>query len=179
MLTEDCVEIPEVTGTLETPTLAPSTFEADGKLNLLHTELNYSILCRSCISLSILTNMTSPLHLITSALAQSSSLRHLETLCIPVFSLPTSTGATPPVESAHTPTPSLLPPSGTDNSPARESSAGAIAGALVGVVLVVVVAVLVVLLVVLVLRRRQKKQLHAVNTEERVLDNPVYAGTLS
>ena len=45
--------------------------------------------------------------------------------------------------------------------------------------LVVVVAVLVVLLVVLVMRRRQKKQLHAVNTEERVLDNPVYAGTLS
>ena len=43
--------------------------------------------------------------------------------------------------------------------------------------LVAVVAVLVVLLVVLVLRRRQKKQLHAVNTEERVVDNPVYAGT--
>ena len=76
-------------------------------------------------------------------------------------------------------TPSLLPTIGTDNSPARESSAGAIAGTLVEVVLVVVVAVLVVLLVVLVLRRGQKKQLHAVNTEERVLDNPVYAGTLS
>jgi len=44
--------------------------------------------------------------------------------------------------------------------------------------LVVVVAVLVVMLVVLVLRK-QKKQLHAVNTEERVLNNPVYAGTLS
>ena len=43
---------------------------------------------------------------------------------------------------------------------------------------VVVVAVLVVLLVVLVLRRREKKQLHAVNTEKRVLDNPVYAGIL-
>jgi len=45
--------------------------------------------------------------------------------------------------------------------------------------LVVVVTVLVVLLVVLVLRRGQKKQLHAVNTEQRMFQNPVYAGTLS
>ena len=45
--------------------------------------------------------------------------------------------------------------------------------------LVVVVAVLVVLLVVRMLRRRQKKNLHTVNGEERVLDNPVYAGTIS
>jgi len=83
-------------------------------------------------------------------------------------------------ELAHTPTPSLLPTSGTGNSPSRGSPTGAIAGALVGVMLVVVVTVLVVLLVVLVLRRRQKKkQLHALNTEERVLENPVYAGTLS
>ena len=93
------------------------------------------------------------------------------------------TGATPAVESSvpvltHTPTPSLLPTLGTDNSPARGSSAGAIAGALVGVVLVVVVTVLVVLLVVLVLRRRKNKQLHAVNTEQRVLDNSVHAGIL-
>jgi len=88
-----------------------------------------------------------------------------------------------PVESntpvfAHTPTPSLLPASGTGNSPASWLPTGAIAGALVGVMLVVAVAVLVVLLVVLVMRRRQKKQLLAVNTEERVLDNPVYAGIL-
>jgi len=46
-----------------------------------------------------------------------------------------------------------------------------------GVMVVVVVAILVVLLLVLVLRRRRQKQLHAVNTEERVVDNPVYAGT--
>jgi len=101
-----------------------------------------------------------------------------------LLQLPHQPGATPSFESlipeiAHTPTPSSLPTLGTDNSPARESSAGAIAGALVGILLVVAVAVLVVLLVVLMLRRRQKKKLHAVNTEERVLDNPVYAGTLS
>ena len=82
-------------------------------------------------------------------------------------------------ELANTPTPSLLSTSGTGNSPATQLPAGAIAGALVGVMLVVVVTVLVVLLVVLVLRRRQKKKLYAVNTEERMLDNPVYAGTLS
>ena len=102
-----------------------------------------------------------------------------------ISSPPTSTqGVMPQAESnipelAHTPTPSLLPTSGTGNSPSRGSPTGAIAGALVGVMLVVVVTVLVVLLVVLVLRRREKKQLHAVNTEERELDNPVYAGTLS
>ena len=95
----------------------------------------------------------------------------------------------PPVDStipvlAHTPTPSLLPTPGpgTDDSAASGSQAGAIAGALVGVMLVVVVAVLVVLLVVLVSRKRQMKNLPAVNTDERelerVLDNPIYGGTV-
>jgi len=93
--------------------------------------------------------------------------------------MPTSTVESNIPVFSHIPTPSLLPNLGTDNSPARESSTGAIAGALVGVVLVVVVAVLLVLLVVLVLRRREKKQLHAVNTEQRMLANPICAGTLS
>jgi len=92
--------------------------------------------------------------------------------------MPTSTVESNIPVLVNTPTPSLLP-NLAGNSPARGSPTGAIAGALAGVVLVVVVTVLVVLLVVLVLRRRKKKQLHAVNTEERVLDNPVYAGTLS
>ena len=108
---------------------------------------------------------------------------HSTPLIIP--SPPTSIPGTMPtiVESnipilVHTPTPSLLPNPGTGNSPARESSAGAIVGALVGVMLVVVVAVLVVLVVVLVSRRRQKKQLTALSIEDIWFDNPVYEGTI-
>ena len=57
------------------------------------------------------------------------------------------------------------------------SPAGAIAGALVGVMVVVVAAIGVVLLVVLVLRRRQRKNSHEVDSYERNLDNPIYAGS--
>ena len=42
--------------------------------------------------------------------------------------------------------------------------------------MVVVGAVAVVLLVVLVLRRRQKKSPHEVDSQERTVDNAVYAG---
>ena len=63
-----------------------------------------------------------------------------------------------------------------------ESPAGAIAGALVGVMVVVVVvvaAIVMVLLVVLVLRRRQRKSLHEPDTQERTVDNAIYAGSVS
>ena len=60
-----------------------------------------------------------------------------------------------------------------------ESPAGAIAGALVGVMVVVVAAIAVVLLVVLVLRRRQRKSPHAPDTQERTVDNAIYAGSVS
>ena len=65
---------------------------------------------------------------------------------------------------------------GTDHSFKSGSPAGAIAGALVGVMVVVVAAVAVVLLVVLVRRRRQKKSPHEVDSQERTVDNAVYAG---
>ena len=58
-----------------------------------------------------------------------------------------------------------------------EVPVGAIAGALVGVM--VVVAIAVVLLVVLVLRRRQRKILQEVYSQERSLDNPTYTGSVS
>ena len=59
-----------------------------------------------------------------------------------------------------------------------ESPVGAIAGALVGVVVVVVVAAIaVVLLVVLVLRRRQRRSPHEPDTQERTVDNTIYAGS--
>ena len=57
------------------------------------------------------------------------------------------------------------------------SPAGAIAGALVGVMVVVVAAAAVILLVVLMLRRRQRKNSHEVDSHERNLDNPIYAGS--
>ena len=61
-----------------------------------------------------------------------------------------------------------------------ESPAGAIAGALVGVMVVVVVAAItVLLLVLLVLRRRQRKSSHAPDTQERTVDNAIYAGSVS
>ena len=44
---------------------------------------------------------------------------------------------------------------------------------------VVVAAIAVVLLVVLVVRRRQRKIPHAPDTQERNLDNPIYAGSVS
>ena len=59
------------------------------------------------------------------------------------------------------------------------SPAGAIAGALVVVMVVVVAAIVVVLLVVLVLRRRQRKIPCAPDTQERTVDNPIYAGSVS
>ena len=59
-----------------------------------------------------------------------------------------------------------------------ESPAGAIAGALVGV-MVVVAAITVLLLVVLVLRRRQRKIPHEPDTQERTVDNAIYAGSVS
>ena len=119
------------------------------------------------------------------------SVEHSTTLMTssqPIYSTtlitpPTSTaGIMPPVESifpvlVHTPTPSLLPTPSTDNSPARGSPAGAVAGTLVGVILAVVVLILLVLLVVLVLRRRQKKNLRVVNIEESGFYNPAYEGT--
>ena len=60
-----------------------------------------------------------------------------------------------------------------------ESPAGTIAGALVGVMAVVVAAIAVVLLVILVLRRRQKKSPHKSDSQERAVDNPIYAGSVS
>ena len=80
------------------------------------------------------------------------------------------------------PNPDTLSPvvtQGSDRSPVSESPAGAIAGALVGVMVVVVAAIAVVLLVVLMLRRRQKKSPHAPYTQERTVDNPIYAGSVS
>ena len=73
-----------------------------------------------------------------------------------------------------------LSPVVTPGLDVSESPAGAIAGALVGVVVVVVVAAItVVLLVVLVLRRRQRKNSHAPDTQDRTVDNPIYAGSVS
>ena len=89
-------------------------------------------------------------------------------------------GSTPlPVTS--TPALSLLPNRGSDGSPVSGSPAGAIAGALVGVMVVVVVvaAIVVVLLVVLVVRRRQRKSPHEPDTQERTVDNAIYAGSVS
>ena len=60
-----------------------------------------------------------------------------------------------------------------------ESPAGAIAGALAGVMVVVVGAIAVVLLVVLVLRRRQRKSPREPDYQERTVDNPIYAGSVS
>ena len=82
----------------------------------------------------------------------------------------------PPVTS--TPALSLLPTRGSDGSPVSESPVGAIAGALVGVMVVVVAAIAVVLLVVLVLRRRQRKRPHPPDTQDRTVDNPIYAGSV-
>ena len=74
----------------------------------------------------------------------------------------------------------LLPATpGSDCSFKSESPAGTIAGALVGVMMVVVAAIAVVLLVVLVLRRRQRKSPHAPDTQERSVDNAIYAGSVS
>ena len=73
--------------------------------------------------------------------------------------------------------PDTLPPVVTQSSdrfPVSESPAGAIAGALVGVMVVVVAAIVVVLLVVR--RRRQRKSSHPPDTQNRTVDNPVYAG---
>ena len=61
----------------------------------------------------------------------------------------------------------------------NESPAGAIAGAPVGVMVVVVGAVAVVLLVVLVRRRRQRKSPREPDYQERTVDNPIYAGSVS
>ena len=69
-----------------------------------------------------------------------------------------------------------LPTPSSDVSPVSGSPAGAIAGALVGVMVVVVGTLAVVLLVVLVLRKRQRKSSHKVDTQERTVDNPIYAG---
>ena len=69
-----------------------------------------------------------------------------------------------------------LSPVVTPGSDVSESPAGAIAGALAGVVVAVVAAITVLLLVVLVLRRRQRKSPHEPDTQERTVDNPIYAG---
>ena len=74
---------------------------------------------------------------------------------------------------------SLLPTPGSDDFLKNDSPAGAIAGALVGVMVLVVAAVAVVVLVVLALRRRQRKPLHEPETQERTVDNPIYAGSIS
>ena len=72
-----------------------------------------------------------------------------------------------------------LSPVLTPGSDVSESPAGAIAGALVGVMVVVVAAIAVVLLVVLVVRRRQRKSPHEPDTQERTVDNAIYAGSVS
>ena len=71
---------------------------------------------------------------------------------------------------------SLLPTPEPDHPFKSESPTWAIAGALVGVILVVVAAIAVVLLVVLVMRRRQRKSSHAPDTQEKTVDNAIYAG---
>ena len=76
----------------------------------------------------------------------------------------------------YTPALFLLPTPDSDRSFKSESPTGAIAGALVGVMVVVVAAIAVVLLVVLVLRRRQRKIPHGPDTQERTVDNAIYAG---
>ena len=72
-----------------------------------------------------------------------------------------------------------LPTPSSYVSPVSGSPVGAIAGALVGVMVVVVGALAVVLLVVLVLRKRQRKSSHKVDIQERTVDNPIYAGSVS
>ena len=84
-------------------------------------------------------------------------------------------GSTPPPVT-YTPVLSPLPSPGLSMS---ESPAGAIAGALVGVMVVMVAVIAVVLLVVLVVRRRQRKSSHPPDTQERTVDNPIYAGSVS
>ena len=96
-------------------------------------------------------------------------------LVLTTFSTPG--GSPPPV--AYTSALSLQPTPRSDRSPVHGSPAGAIVGALVGVMVVVVAALAVVLLVVLVLRRRQRKRLYEPNGQERTVDNPVYAGSVS
>ena len=61
----------------------------------------------------------------------------------------------------------------------NESPAGAIAGALVGVMVVVVAALAVVLLVVLLQRKRQRRCPHEPDTQEKTVENPIYAGCVS
>ena len=89
--------------------------------------------------------------------------------------LPNPRGTPPSV--TYTAALSLLPTPGSDDLFKNDSPAGAIAGALIGVM--VVAAVAVVVLVVLALRRRQRKPLHEPDTQERTVDNPIYAGSVS
>ena len=97
-------------------------------------------------------------------------------LLVPTI-LPNPGGTPRPV--TYTSTLSLRPTPGSDRSPVNESPAGAIAGALVGVMVVVVAAIAVVLLVVLVQRKRQRKLPHEPDTQEKTLENPIYAGCVS
>ena len=91
--------------------------------------------------------------------------------------LPNPGGTPPPV--TYTSSLSLRPTPGSDRSPVNESPAGAIAGALVGVMVVVVAAIAVVLLVVLLLRKRQRKRPHEPDTQEKTVENPMFAGSVS
>ena len=103
-------------------------------------------------------------------------VRSSSELLVPT-TLPNPGGTLPPVTS--TSSLSLLPTPGSDRSPVNESPAGAIAGALVGVMVVVVAAIAVVVLVILLLRKRQRKCPHEPDTQEKTLENPIYAGSVS
>ena len=126
----------------------------------------------TCTSTSVL--YTVQISVLGSTASVKSSNGHLvPTTC----TLPKPGGTVPLV--TYTPVSSLVPTPGSDSSPVSESPAGAIAGALVGVMVVVVAAVAVVLLVVLLLRRWQRKSPHEVDSQERNVDNPIYAGSVS
>ena len=119
--------------------------------------------------------LTTSVHIFVSGTAIP--VRSSSELLVPT-TLPNPGSTPPPVTS--TSALSLLPTPGLDRSPVNESPAGAIAGALVGVMVVVVVAAIaVVLLVVLLLRKRQRKRPHEPDTQEKTLENPIYAGCVS
>ena len=124
----------------------------------------------TCTSTSVL--YTVQISVLGSTASVKSSNGRLEPTTLP------NPGGTSPLVT-YTPVSSLVPTPGSDSSPVSESPAGAIAGALVGVMVVVVAAVAVVLLVVLLLRRWQRKSPHEVDSQERNVDNPIYAGSVS
>ena len=128
----------------------------------------------SCIHAVTCTSTSVPYTVQISVLGSTASVKSSNGRLVPT-TLPNPGGTSPLV--TYTPVSSLVPTPGSDSSPVSDSPA--IAGALVGVVMVVVGAIAVVLLVVLVRRRRQRKSPHEVDSQERNVDNPIYAGSVS